>query len=168
MCIPSHVFTSHVKSRKLEFCYVTWPFNLMRGIALYHRGYHGKQWVQFQFSWCLVMIRLFLIIFASFLTHYIRADNGLSPVRRQDITWTNADFLSIGSLGANFSEFLIEIYIFSSRKMHLIMSSGKWQPFCLGHNVLSVRWIVVITALWGWWKWHTWQKPSQYISSCIV
>ena len=30
--------------------------------------------------------------------------NGLTPVRRQAITWTNSDFLSIGPLGTNVSE----------------------------------------------------------------
>ena len=35
--------------------------------------------------------------------------NGLAPVRRQVITWTNADLLYIGSLGTNFSEIGMEI-----------------------------------------------------------
>ena len=63
------------------------------------------------------------------------SDNGLSPGRRQAIIWTNAGILLIGPLGTNFSEILIEIYIFSFKKMHLKMSSGNWQPFCLGLNV---------------------------------
>ena len=42
----------------------------------------------------------------------IGSDNGLSPVRRQANTWTNADLLSIGPLGTNVSEMLIEILIF--------------------------------------------------------
>ena len=67
----------------------------------------------------------------------IGADNGLSPGRRQVIIWTNAGVLLIGPLGTNFSEILIEIYIFSFKKMHLKMSSGKWLPFCLGLNVLT-------------------------------
>ena len=41
----------------------------------------------------------------------IGSDNGLSPVRRQAIIWTNAWLLFIGPLGTNFSEILIEIYI---------------------------------------------------------
>ena len=67
----------------------------------------------------------------------IGCDNGLSPGRRQAIIWTNARILLIGPLGTNFSEILIEIYTFSSTKMHLKMSSGKWLPFCLGLNVFS-------------------------------
>ena len=66
----------------------------------------------------------------------IGSDNGLSPERRQAIIRTNADILFIGPLGTNFSEILIAIYIFSFKKMHLKMSSGKWRPSCLGLNVL--------------------------------
>ena len=66
----------------------------------------------------------------------VGSDNGLLPGRRQAIIWTNAGILLIGPLGINFSENLIEIHIFSFKKMHLKMSSGKWRPFCLGLNVL--------------------------------
>ena len=67
----------------------------------------------------------------------IASDNGLSPGRRQAIIWNNARILSIRLLGTNFSEILIEILTFSFKKMHLKMSSAKWQPFCFGLNVLS-------------------------------
>ena len=70
----------------------------------------------------------------------IASDNGLSPSRRQAIIWTNAGILLIRSLGTNFSEILIEIHIFSFKKMHLKMWSGKWRPFCLGLNVLNISW----------------------------
>ena len=66
----------------------------------------------------------------------IGSDNGLSPGRRQAIIWTIAWISSIGILGTNFSENVSEIHTFSFKKMHLKMSSGKWQPFCLGFNVL--------------------------------
>ena len=66
----------------------------------------------------------------------IGSDNDLSPGRRQAIIWANARILLIGPLGTNFSELIIEIYIFSLRKMHLKMSSGKRRPSCLGLNVL--------------------------------
>ena len=68
----------------------------------------------------------------------IGSDNGLPPSRRQAIIWTNAGLLLIGPLGTNFSEILIEIHIFSFKKMHLKMSSGNWRPFCLGLNVLTI------------------------------
>ena len=61
------------------------------------------------------------------------------PGRRQAIISTNAGLSLIGPLGTHFSEILIEILIFSFQKMHLKVSSGKWQPFCLGLNVLSIK-----------------------------
>ena len=64
-------------------------------------------------------------------------ENGLSPGRRQAIIWTSAGILFITPLGTNFSEILIEILIFSFKKMRLKISSAKWRPFCLGLNVLS-------------------------------
>ena len=67
------------------------------------------------------------------------SDNGLSPDRRQAITWTNVGILLIGPLGTNFSEMLIEIHTFSFKKIHFKMSSGKWRPFCLGLNVLRIH-----------------------------
>ena len=67
----------------------------------------------------------------------IASDNGLSPSRRQAIIWTNVVILLIRPIGTNFSEILIEIHIFSFKKMHFKWSSGKWQPFCPGLNVLT-------------------------------
>ena len=67
----------------------------------------------------------------------IGSDNDLSPGRRQAIICPNAGMLLIGPLGTNFSEIMIEIYIFSLKKMHLKMSSGKWRPSCLSLNVLK-------------------------------
>ena len=52
----------------------------------------------------------------------IGSGNGLPPVRRQAIIWANAGILLIGPLRTN---------------LHLKMSSGKWQLFCLGLNVLK-------------------------------
>ena len=69
----------------------------------------------------------------------IGSDNGLSPDRRQTIIWTNAGILLIGPLGTQFSEILIEIWIFSFKKMLLKMSPEKRRPSCLGLNVLPLR-----------------------------
>ena len=66
----------------------------------------------------------------------IGSHNDLSPGRRQAIIWTNAGILLTGSLGRNFSEFLIEILTVSFKKMHLKISSANWRPFCLGLNML--------------------------------
>ena len=65
----------------------------------------------------------------------IGADNGLSPGRRQAITWTNVGILLIGPLRTNFSGMLFEIHTFSFKKIHLKMSSGKWRPFFFGLSV---------------------------------
>ena len=73
----------------------------------------------------------------------IGSDNGLSPGRRQAITWTNVGVLLIGPLGTNFSEILIEIDTFSFKKIHLTMSSGKWRSFRPGLNVLTVPLVFV-------------------------
>ena len=67
----------------------------------------------------------------------IGSDNGLSPGRRQAITWTNVGILLIEPLGTNFSEMLGEIHTYSFKKIHLKVSSGKWWPFCLGLNMLN-------------------------------
>ena len=67
----------------------------------------------------------------------IGSDNGLWPGRCQAIIKTNAGILLIRSLGTNFSEILIEILIFSFKKMRLNVSSAKRRPFCLGLNVLT-------------------------------
>ena len=68
----------------------------------------------------------------------IGSDNGLSPERRQAIIWTNAVILLIGPLETNFSEILIEILMFSFKKMRLKVSSAKRRSFCLGLNVLML------------------------------
>ena len=69
----------------------------------------------------------------------ISSGNGLSPIRYQAITWTNAGLLSIGLLEMNFSEIWIWILSFPFKKMHLNMSSaktaailsrGRWVNWC--------------------------------------
>ena len=60
----------------------------------------------------------------------IGSDNGLSPGRRQAIIWTNAGILLIKPLKTHFNEILIEIFIFSFKKIHLkmaaILSRSQW------------------------------------------
>ena len=51
------------------------------------------------------------------------SDNSLSPGRRQAIIRTNAGILFIRPLGTNFYEILIEILLFSFKKMRLKVSS---------------------------------------------
>ena len=78
----------------------------------------------------------------------IGSDNGLSPGRRQAITWTNVGLLLIGPLETNFSEMLIQIHTFLFRKIDLKMSSGKWWPFCFGLSVLKQCSHVVLCAVY--------------------
>ena len=66
----------------------------------------------------------------------IGSDNGLSPIRRQAIFWTNDGILLIRTIGTNSNEILSKIHTFSFKKMRLKMSSAKWRPCCLGLNVL--------------------------------
>ena len=49
----------------------------------------------------------------------IGSGNGLSPVQRQAITWTSADFLSIEPLRKNFNENWIERQNFSFMKISI-------------------------------------------------
>ena len=51
----------------------------------------------------------------------IGSDNGLAPGGCQAIIWTSAGILLIWPLRTNFSEMLIEIQMFSLKKMHLKM-----------------------------------------------
>ena len=67
----------------------------------------------------------------------IGSDNELSLGRRQAFIWADAGILIIRTLGTNFSEILSEIRTFSFKEMHFKISSGKWQPFCLGLSVLT-------------------------------
>ena len=59
----------------------------------------------------------------------IGSGNGLSPVRRQTITWTNAGLLSIGLLGKISVKFESEFYHFHPRKCIWNCCLSK---FCLG------------------------------------
>ena len=70
---------------------------------------------------------------------FIGSTNSLSPVQRQATNWPNADLLSMGPLGINFNEILIQIQTLSLRKAHLKLSSTKLQLLCLGLNVLMAN-----------------------------
>ena len=57
---------------------------------------------------------------------------GWSPVKRIVITSTNADLLSIGTLGTNVGGIWIKIQIFPFMKIRVKMASTKWYPFSPG------------------------------------
>ena len=54
------------------------------------------------------------LIYASVNCVIIGSGKGLPPVRRQAITWTNANLLSIKHLGTNISEIRIKIKTYHS------------------------------------------------------
>ena len=56
--------------------------------------------------------------------------------RCQAIIWTNTGILLIEPLGINLSGIVMEISIFSFKRMYLKRLSAKFPPFCLGLNVL--------------------------------
>ena len=70
----------------------------------------------------------------------IGSGNGLGPVCCQPIisTKTNADLLSIGPTGINFSQNLENKIQFFSQEIPLNKSSVKWQPFCSNFNVSNI------------------------------
>ena len=69
----------------------------------------------------------------------IVSNNGLSPVRRQAIIWTNAGLWLTGHLETIFSEILMKLQQFSFTRTHLKMSSATYRPFHLGFNVLTCK-----------------------------
>ena len=52
----------------------------------------------------LLLIKAEWRMYASVIHAIIGSDNGISPVRRQSIIWTNDCLLLIGTLETNFSE----------------------------------------------------------------
>ena len=86
------------------------------------------------------------------------SDNGLLSGLCQTIIWTNAEILLVVPLGTKFSKILIAIYMFSFKKMHLKLSSGKWRPFSLSLNVFKLlvqkmeyflgNWLNIMAADW--------------------
>ena len=71
----------------------------------------------------------------------IGSDNGLSPGRRQAISWTNAGISLIVPSGKNSPLNLHRNSYISIQKMQLKMSSPERRQFCLGPNVLKLTWV---------------------------
>ena len=95
-------------------------------------------------------------IYPSMNSASIGSCDGLSPVRRQAITWTNADLLSdllsIGPLGIKFSEIRINIHSFSFMKMRLKCRLRDGGHFVQRGRVdeLSCRWICYLVGIHFW------------------
>ena len=85
----------------------------------------------------------------------IGSGNGLSPIRHQAITWTNAGLLSIGQiqwnqLGTNFSEIWIRVLSFSFKKMHLQIPSAKMAAILSRGRWLNNEPALVQILAWCW------------------
>ena len=104
-------------------------------IELFGTNFSAKQIEIQQISFKKIMVKMLYAHFQPFcssfsaLTHWgwvthmcfskltiIGSDNGLSPGRCQAVIWTNAGMLLIGPLGTNFSDILILLSHFHSRK----------------------------------------------------
>ena len=101
----------------------------------------------------------------------IGSGNGLSPVRWQAITSTNADLLSIGPLGTNFSEIQIEIkkiFIHENAfenvvcEMAAILSRGRWVTIMSSDECHST----LLTTSQHWFRSWCSQATSHYLSQC--
>ena len=63
--------------------------------------------------------------------------NGLSPVRRQNITEINSDLLTELQSGTNSSDIWIIIQSLSLKRINFNLTSAKCRPFCLCLNMLG-------------------------------
>ena len=86
------------------------PISRLRGFTrfggktsyrLVNRGPGGSTYYLIEAKWC---------IYASINYANFGSDNGLSPVRRQSIIWTNAGILKAGALRTYFSQININIW----------------------------------------------------------
>ena len=136
VCITDHCVKYNVKQNSYHH-YLWWLGLVLTKMPSnqYRKSYHGNKMI------------VIILTYWGQVTHIcvskltvIGSDNGLSPDQRQAIIWTSAGILSIGPPGTHFNEILIEIHTFSFKKMHLKMSSGKWRPFCVDLNVLTIQW----------------------------
>ena len=92
----------------------------------------------------------------------IGLNSGWSPGRYQAIIWANDAIWLIRKLGTNISEILIEIQLFSFKKMHLKMSLN-WLPFCFGRNMLTF--IMLILQGRVQWKMDVVEKQPKFLCS---
>ena len=92
-----------------------------------------------------LFLRVQLTIFQHWFRKWIGIDQATSHYLKQWCLDYWRIYASLGlsdvirPLGTNFNAVLIEIQIFSFRKLHLIISYAKWQPFCLSLNMLRLK-----------------------------
>ena len=88
-------------------------------------------------------------MYASANKSIIALDNGLSPVRRQAIIWTNTGILSIGPLGTKFSEILYDILIFRKDFLDKVLFSIPG-PFWYQGLLDIEAWIIHYFHIFQW------------------
>ena len=127
----------HYLNQRWFTCELQWNVNQYRTIFMQEN--------EFEYVICKVWAILFqpdVLTLWGWVTHIciskitiIGSDNDLSPGRHylnqcwNIVNWTPR---------TNFKEILVRIHTFLFEKIHLKMSSGKWWPFCLGLNVLTL------------------------------
>ena len=89
----------------------------------------------------------------------IGLDNDLSPCRRRVIIWTSAGIFVNWTVRYKF-QWSRDTFLL--KKMHLEIPSGKWQPFCLGLNVLMNS-----TGIYNWWTHKLCQWTLQTNTICV-
>ena len=103
------VFQSSQNKLQISLQFLPWISIQCQFIAVYHKSLESV-------TWALTHRGRVMHICIGNLT-IIGSNNGLSPSRRQAITWTNAGILLIWPLGTNFTEILSKIHTFiHSRK----------------------------------------------------
>ena len=96
--------------------------NLSESVFPQYAVYHA--FIIYYQTWCR--------IYASVNWISIGLGNGLSSIRHQATTWTNAYLFSIEPIGTNSSEIWMKIQNFSFKKKHLKTLSVKRRTFCPG------------------------------------
>ena len=116
---------------KNGLCYCVCRNHLNGGKDLWNVSFEFIVSMQFSTHWSLMM-HICIIGLVS-----IGSGNGLSPVRRQAINETNADFWSTRLSGMCFSEIFIKIQIIYFKKLYLKMSSAICLQSCHSLSVLK-------------------------------
>ena len=80
----------------------------------------------------------------------IDSDNGLSPCRRQAITWTNVGILLTGPPGTTFNGILIESHTFSLKKIHFISFFVFWKMAAILSRPQCVNTILALVQIMAW------------------
>ena len=93
------------------------------------------------------------------------SDNGLSPGRRQAIIWINAGLLSIGTLGINFSELLIDRKcIWKCRLQNGLNALTKWLESPSAFHMFTFSLLFVLSLLHFQLSTHWGRDKSPYVT----